>query len=175
MEEEGGGSSATMITADDDARRGNHRPSCCHWRLKVVLPSSALLPSCDDGGLRGAQKPVARCANVVTDAVAPVRCAVVGAAASRERKTKAEKETTTARTRTIRTARTTLASAISRRQGEFNNQQGWEAATEGSGVGADGRAMMRQWSRQTTTAGAAAIAQAKAVGGSRSSSPSPSS
>ncbi len=31
------------------------------------------------------------------------------------------------------------APAISCRQGEFNNQQGWEAATEGSGVGTAGR------------------------------------
>ena len=37
------------------------------------------------------------------------------------------------------------ASAISCRQGEFNNQQGREAATEGSGVGTDGRTMMVIW------------------------------
>ncbi len=42
-----------------------------------------------------------------------------------------------------RTARTTLASAISHRQGGFNNQQGREAAAEGSGVGADGSTMMQ--------------------------------
>ncbi len=34
------------------------------------------------------------------------------------------------------------APAISCRQGEFNNQQKEEAATEGSGVGTDGRTMM---------------------------------
>jgi len=37
----------------------------------------------------------------------------------------------------------TLALAISHRQGGFNNQQGREAAAEGSGVGADGSTMMR--------------------------------
>ena len=31
--------------------------------------------------------------------------------------------------------------------GGFNNQQGREAATEGSEVGADERTMMQQWSR----------------------------
>jgi hypothetical protein len=35
--------------------------------------------------------------------------------------------------------------AISCRRGEFNNQQGWEAAMEGSRVGTDGRAMMVIW------------------------------
>ena len=42
---------------------------------------------------------------------------------------------------------------------------------EDSGVGADGRMMMRRWSWRTTTAGMAAVAQAPAVGGSRLSSP----
>ena len=40
-----------------------------------------------------------------------------------------------------RTARTTPASAISRRQRVFNNQHGREEAAEGSGVGADGSTM----------------------------------
>ena len=60
MEEEGGGSSAMMATADDDGGRGDHHPSRCRWRLDVVLPSSTLPPSCNDSGLRGAQKPIAR-------------------------------------------------------------------------------------------------------------------
>jgi len=139
MEEKGGRSSATMVMADNDGGRGDRRPSRRRWQLEVVLPSSALPPSRDGGGLRGAQKPVARRANAVADAIAPARCTVAGAAASHGRKTRAEAETTTA---TTRTARTTPASAISRRQGGFNNQQGLEAATEGSGVGADGRTMM---------------------------------
>jgi hypothetical protein len=37
------------------------------------------------------------------------------------------------------------APAIFCRQGEFNNQQGREVATEGSGVGTDGRTMMVIW------------------------------
>ncbi len=128
-----------MVTADDEGGRGDRRPSRRRWRLKVILPSSALLPSRDDGGLRGAQKPVARRANAVANTIAPARCTVAVAAASHGRKTKAEAETTFAMTRT---ARTMPASAISRRQGGFKNQQGWEVATEGSGVGADGRTMM---------------------------------
>jgi hypothetical protein len=72
-----------------------------------------------------------------------------------------------------RTARMTPALAISRHQGRFVNQKGWEVATEDSGVGADGRTMMQQWSQRTMTVGAAATAQATAVGGSRSSSPPP--
>ena len=139
MEEKGGRSSATMVTADDDGGRGDRRPSRRRWRLEVILPSSALPPSRDDGDLRGAQKPVARRTNAVANAIAPEICTVAGAAASHGRKTKAEAETTSA---TTRTARTTPASAISRRQGGFNNQQGREVATEGSGVGADGRTMM---------------------------------
>ena len=165
-----------MVMVDDDGGRGKCCLSRRRCRLKVVLPSFALPPSCNDGGLRGAQNPVARCANAVANAVAPARCAAVGAAASRRRKTKAEAATMTATTRTTRMAqmaRTTLASAISHRQGGFNNQQGREGATEGSGVSADGRTMMQQWLQQTTTAGTAAIAQAAAVGGSRSSSPFP--
>ena len=72
-----------------------------------------------------------------------------------------------------RTARTTLALAISHHQGRFNNQQGREAVTEGSGVGAEGSAMMQRWAWRMTTTGAAAVAQAATVGGSRSSSPPP--
>ena len=176
MDEEGGGLSATMVTADDDGERGDHRPSHRRWRLEVILPSSALPPSCNGGGLRGPQKPITSPANAVANAVASARWAAVGAMASRGRKTKAEAETTTATTRTTwtaRTARMTLASAISHRQGGFNNQQGQEAATESSGVGADGRTMMQQWLQRTTTAGAAAVAQAAAVGGLRLSSPPP--
>jgi hypothetical protein len=124
------------------------------WRLQVILPSSALLPSHDDGGLSGAQKPVARCSNSVANAVMPARCTAAGAAASHGRKTKAEMTTTT------RTAWMTPALVISHCQGGFNNQQWQEAATEGSGVGADRSTMMRQWLRQTTTVGGAAIAQA---------------
>ncbi len=139
MEEKGGRSSATMVTADDDGGCGNRCPSRRRWRIEVILPSSALLPSRDDGGLRGAQKPVARRANAVTNAIGPARCTVAGAAASHGRKTKAEAETSLA---TTWTARTTPASAISRCQGGFNNQQGREVATEGSGVGADGRTRM---------------------------------
>jgi hypothetical protein len=124
VEEEGGGSSTMMVTADNDGGRGGRHPSCRRWRLEVVLPSSALLPSCNDGNLRGAQKPVAHRANAIANAVAPARCTMTGAAASCGRKTKAEAETMTATTRTTRMARTTLVLAISRRQGGFNNQQG---------------------------------------------------
>ena len=137
--------------------------------------SSALLPSRDNGGLRGAQKPVARRADAVANALTPARCMAPGAAVSCRRKTKAEveAETTTATAWTARTARTAPALAISRRQGGFINQQGQEVATEGSRVGADGRTMMHQWSRQMTAARAAAVAQAAAVGDSRLSSPPP--
>ena len=120
MEEEGGGSSATMVMMGDDGGRGNRRPSHRRWRLKVILPSSALLPSHDDSGLRGTQKSIARQLNTVANAVAPARCAAAGTGASHGRKTKAEAETTVAMTRTTRTAWTawtTLASAISHRQG----------------------------------------------------------
>ncbi len=135
--------------------------------------SSALLPSCDNSGLRGALKPVARRADAVANALTPARCMVPGAAVSCRRKTKAEAETSMATTWTAWTARTAPALAISRRQGGFINQQGQEVATEGSGVGADGRTMMQQWSRQMTAARAAAVAQAAAVGDSSSSSPPP--
>ena len=163
MEEERGSSSTTMVMADNVGRRGGRRPSHRRWRLEAVLPSSALPPSRDDGGLRGTQKPVTHHANAVANAAAPARCMVAGAIPSRTRKTKAEAERTT--TTTTRTAWTTPASAISRPQGGFNNQQGREMAAEGSEVGADGSTMMRRWSRQMTTPGAAALA------GSRSSSP----
>ena len=43
--------------------------------------------------------------------------------------------------------------AISCRQGEFNNQQGREAATEGSGVGTDGRTMMVIWNGRREAVG----------------------
>ena len=192
MDEEGGGSRATMVTAEDDGKRGNHRLSRRCWRLKVVLPSSALLPSHNDGGLRGPQKPVARRTNAVADAVTSVRCTAVGVAASRGTKTKveaeADAEATTATawlTRmarmarmaqtawTARTAQTMPVLAVSRRQGVINNWQGQEAATDGSRVGADGRVMMHQWSRQTTTTSVAAFAQAATICGSRLSSPPP--
>ncbi len=127
--------------------------------------SSALLPSRDNGGLRGAQKPVERCANAVANVVPPVRC--------KKTKAEVEAETTTATTWMARTARTVPALAISRHQGGFINQQGQEVATEGSGVGADGRTMMQQWSRQMMTACVVAVAQAAAVGGSSLSSPPP--
>ena len=139
MEKKGGRLSATMVTADNDGGRGDHRPSRRRWRLKVILPSSALPPSRNDGRLRGTQKPVACCVNAVTNAITPERCTVAGATASHKRKTQAEAETTTT---TTRTARTTPALAISRHQGGFNNQQGREVATEGSRVGTDGRTMM---------------------------------
>ena len=73
MEEEGGSSSATMVTADDAREHGGLRPSRRRWRLKVVLPSSALPPFCDNGGFRGAQKLVGRCSNAVADTIAPAR------------------------------------------------------------------------------------------------------
>ena len=102
MEEEGGGSSAMMVAADDDGGRGRRRLIRRRWRLEVVLPSSALPPSCNDGGLKGAQKPVARCVNAVANAVAPARCTAAGATASRGRKmkakAKAEAETATTTT-----------------------------------------------------------------------------
>ena len=88
MEDEGGGLSATMVTADNDGRRGNRRPTHHCWRLEVVLPSSALPRSRDNSGLRGAQKPFARCAYAVADAVAPARRTAAGAAEFRGRKTK---------------------------------------------------------------------------------------
>ena len=149
MEEEGGCLSATMVAAGDADGHGGRRPGRRRWQLKVVLPSSALPPSCNDGGLRGAQKPVAHCLNAIADAVVPARCTEVGTAASRARKTKAEAEaeTTTGTTWTTQTARTTPVLEISCHQGGFNNQQGQEAVTEGSGVGPDGRMMMRQWLR----------------------------
>ena len=128
MEEEGGGSSTTMVAADDAGGHGGHCPSCRRWRLEVILPSSALPPSCDDGGLRGKQKQVARCSNSVANAVAPARCTSAGATAYRARKTKVEAVTTT--TTMTRTAWTMPVLAISRRQGGFNNQQGRESATE---------------------------------------------
>ena len=140
MEEEGGGLSTTMVAADDAGGRGGRRPRRRCWRLKVVLLSSAPPPSCNDGCFRGTQKPVAHRLNAIADAIAPARCTAAGAAASPVRKVEAE--IMTAMTRTTRTARTMPALAISCRQGGFNNQQGWEAATEGSGVGADGRTMM---------------------------------
>ena len=150
-------------------------PSRRRWQLEVVLPSSALLPSRDNGSLKSTQKPVVRCSNSIADAVAPARCTTASATASRGRKMKGEAETTmttTMRTMT-QTARTTPASAISRRQGGFNNQQAREPATEGSGVGTVGSSIMQQWLRQTTTVGAAAVAQAAVVGGLRLSSPPP--
>ena len=59
-------------------------------RLKVVLPSPTLLPSRNDGGLRGAHKPVAYCASAFANAAAPARCMAAGMEAScREKKTKA--------------------------------------------------------------------------------------
>ena len=45
------------------------------------------------------------------------------------------------------------ASAISCRQGEFNDQQGREAATEGSEVGTDGRTMMVIWNGRREAVG----------------------
>ena len=164
-----------MVAEDDAGGCGCCCPSRRRWRLEVVLPSSALPPSCNNGGLRGAPKPVVRCANSVSNAVAPARCMVGGAAASLARKTKAETETTMTTTTTTptRSAQTTPLLAISRRQGGFNNQQGREAATEGSEVGAEGSTIMRLWSWRTTTAGAAAVGQAAAIGSSRSSSPPP--
>ena len=74
MEEEGGGSSATMVTADDDGGHGGRHPSRCHWQLEVVLPSSALPPSHNEGGLRGAQNTILRRANAVANAILPTRC-----------------------------------------------------------------------------------------------------
>ena len=76
-----------MVTADDDGGRGDRRPSRRRWQLEVVLPSSALPPSRDGGGLRGAQKPVARRMNAVANAIAPAICTVAGAAASHGRET----------------------------------------------------------------------------------------
>ena len=143
-EEEGGGASAMMIVAYDNGGRGDRRPSHRHWWLEFVLPSPVLPPSRDDSGLRGAPKPVARCANAVSDTIVPARCTVAGATASCGRKKKAEAETTTMTT-TTRTTRKMPVPAISRRQGGFNNQQGWEVAMEGNGVGTDGRTMMAIW------------------------------
>ena len=90
MEEEGGRLSAKMVTADDDGGRDDRCPSSRRWLLEVVLPSSTLLLSCEDGGLRGAQKPVALSANSIANAVVPARYTAVGALASCGRKTKAE-------------------------------------------------------------------------------------
>ena len=86
---------ATMVAADDRGRHGSHCLSHHHWRLKGLLPSPALSPARKDSGLRGTQKPVARHANAVADAVAPARCTVMGTAAScgRMTKTKTEVET----------------------------------------------------------------------------------
>ena len=152
-------------------------PSRHRWQLEVVLPSSTLLLSRDNGSLKSTQKPVVRCSNSIANAIAPARCTVAGAAASRGRKTKAEVEAETAMTTLTRTttwmARTIPASAISCCQGRFSNQQGREAAMEGSGVGADGSTMMQRWLQQTMTAGTAAVAQAAAISGLRLSSPPP--
>ena len=76
-----------MVLADDAGRRGGRRPSRRHWRLKVVLLSSALPPSRDHDGLRGTQKPFARRSNAVANTVAPARCLVAGATSSCARKT----------------------------------------------------------------------------------------
>ena len=124
-EEEGGGASAMMVAADDNGGCGGRGLSRRHWRLEVVLPSSTLLPSCNDGGLRGMLKPGMRHVNAVVDTVALASCMAAGATLSRARKKKVEAETMT--TTTTRTAWKTPAPAISHCQGGFNNQKGREA------------------------------------------------
>ena len=53
-EEDGGGTDVTMVAVDNDDGRGGRRQNRRHWRLKVVLPSPALPPSCNNSGSRGA-------------------------------------------------------------------------------------------------------------------------
>ena len=62
------------------------------------------------------------------------------------------------------------------RRGAFNNQQGWEAATEGSGGGADGRTMMViYWTGATKRSGwdSAMLSRACSAAGSGTAPPLP--